>query len=104
MTFLRLTCMCVYIINTHSNSKINYSRDSKFQILQVYQMEMLLEIISEDWINSLYTGTYKRIRKQYSLWKEVSLGILIFFDCIKCNEINIHFCHSQKTCDQDDMV
>ena len=60
-------CMCVC---SKDNSKTNFSRKSKFDILHLYLSSMLLETFYENRTNCLYAGSHKIIRKNYGLWTE----------------------------------
>ena len=50
--------MCVFY---QHNSKTNYSRNIKFGILHLYDLQMLLEISHKNRTKTLCTGAHKRI-------------------------------------------
>ena len=62
-------CMCFCVCYPYS-SKANDARNSKFSILHVYYIQMLLKTFYEDQTNNPYTGAYQRIIKHYGLWTE----------------------------------
>ena len=46
--------------------------------------------------NSVYRGTQKHSNTVWPMDGISYKWILVYFDCTKYNEINIHFCHGEK--------
>ena len=84
------------IISTKWKEKI--SRKLKFGILNIHRMKMLLENFSEYLFNSLRTGMLKKIQIHYRIWTEFLFicCILMCWNCIKDNLMNIRFPYIQK--------
>ena len=62
---LSLCYLCVCLL--YLNSK---NRDSKFDILDLYHTQMILETFYEAWANSLHIGAPKRIQIHFGQWTE----------------------------------
>ena len=64
-------CLCVRLNACYQhNSKINYSRNTKFGIVYLYHAQILLESLYKDWRKTLCTGEHKRFLIHYGLRKE----------------------------------
>ena len=68
-------CTCVYY---QHHSKINYNRNSKFDILLLFHMKNLFKTSYEDRTYSLRTGAHKRIFIHYILYREFLVSSFLY--------------------------
>ena len=82
-------CVCVCVYYQH-NSITTSRRNSKFGIVRLYHMQVLLRVFMENGLFE-YRDTQKNSNTLRPMDGIFCLCILVYLDYPKCIEINVHF-------------
>ena len=93
VSFLLIGLFSVCVCSQHNS---NYRTNSKFDILHLYPEDATCNIL---WI-LIKLSVHRGTQNNYNTLRPTDViscyFILVYLDCIKYNEINVHFCHTQK--------